>query len=474
MNSDLCFNNAYITSCDEMGNEKDNIPIPLSIQQLKDERDYVYDLLFEEEEHQSTSFEGYGRIQEEGGETPILYIQPIKKSLNFHHQHDPVKGTAKQGVFFNYESIEAGQAFTGEITGSENHLQAFKDEFKNETIFYVGRSRNTQYGKIILEWGAQIQPLEIESRQLEITGGKVSLTLLSEMIVYNEYGLSTNDTRYLETLLKQKTKNSSLKIEKTFIKNQEVENHVAVWKLRSPTKNCFKAGSCFLVSGLKEDDAEKLTELVKNGIGERRKQGFGKIAVNMQQAPELILTKCEKGKKKAQIKAPGNVPTQAKNVLTTLVKNLLKEHLELKAIMESKDFENLPSKSSIGRLEAILKAKKENSQKTGLELAEEFKKTLRNDLRKTAVDSLEKCHNRKQTLLEFITAKTVKVEDILTSTDHLIKEVNQLISEKITGMDLEAVIRLDKGFEEELYFIYFQTFFNTMRKRKKISPEEER
>ena len=150
LNGALCFDNAYITSCDEMGSEKENMPIPLSIQQLKDKSGNVYDLLFEEEEHKSASFDGYGRIQEAGGESPILYIQHIKKSLNFHHQHDPVKGTAKPGVFFNYESIDPGQTFTGEITGSQNLLQAFKDEFKNEKIFYVGRSRNTQYGKINL------------------------------------------------------------------------------------------------------------------------------------------------------------------------------------------------------------------------------------------------------------------------------------------------------------------------------------
>jgi CRISPR-associated protein Csx10 len=474
LNGALCFNNAYITSKDELGNEKENIPIPLSIQQLKDEENYVYDLLFEEEEHKSTSFEGYGRVQEEGGESPIIYTQPIKKSLNFHHQHDPVKGTAKQGIFFNYESIEPNQTFTGEITGSQNLLQAFKDEFKNETIFYVGRSRNTQYGKIKLEWGVQVQPLDIANRPLEITGGKVSLTLLSDLLIYNENGLSTNDTRCLETLLKHKIKNNDLKIEKAFIKNREVENYVAVWKLRSPSENCFKAGSCFLVSGLKEDDAEKLAELVKNGIGERQKKGFGKIAVNIQQTPGLILRKLEKGKKKAPIKAPGKVPDLTKNILATLVKNLLKEHLKLKAIMESKGFENLPAKSAIGRLEAILKAKKETSQKTGLELTEEYRKTLVNDLRKTAVDALEKCHNRQQTLLEFITAKTIKVEDILTLTDSLIKEVNRLISEKISGMDTEAVICSDRGFEQELYFIYFQTFFNTMRKRKKIYPGEER
>ena len=31
-----------------------------------------------------------------------------------------------------------------------------------------------------MEWGAQVQPLEIQSHPLEMPGGKVSLTLLSD------------------------------------------------------------------------------------------------------------------------------------------------------------------------------------------------------------------------------------------------------------------------------------------------------
>jgi CRISPR-associated protein Csx10 len=469
----ICFGNAYIASIEEEEKVKDNIPVPHSVQQMKDESGDVYDLLFHEPEKRSSALGGYGRIINLEDETSVIYIQPIKKSLNFHHQHDAAKGTVKQGIFFNYESIDAGQTFTGEITGSENHLRAFKDEVEKDKIFYVGRSRNTQYGKIKFEWVSGPRPIEIDSDQLDIYED-VSLTLLSDLILYNENGLSTTDPQVLENLLKRRIGNGGLNIKKAFIKNQEVENHVAVWKLRRPSENCFKAGSCFLVSGLTGDDGEKLAEMVKTGIGERRKEGFGKIAVNIQQDPELRLTKLEKDKKGPHIKAPKKIPGQAKNILTTLVKNLLSQHVELNAIMESKDFQKLPGKSLIGRLESILETVKEKSKDSVKTCSQEFKRTLGEDLRKTAADSLERCNNRKQTLLEFITGKSVKMEEILRSTEPSIKEINKLMTEKTGDMDLAAALRSEKDFEEELFFIYFHTFFTTMRRIKKISEEGER
>ena len=65
------------------------------------------------------------------------------------------------GNIYNYESIDAGQIFGGEILGDEKILR--------KLIAYVGRSRFTQYGKCLVTFGdvekvpAQIFPDKIFS-----------------------------------------------------------------------------------------------------------------------------------------------------------------------------------------------------------------------------------------------------------------------------------------------------------------------
>ena len=148
LQGDVRFTNAYIVSQDDRGNPRKNFPIPLSIQHEKKNETAFYDLLFYEDSiKQTVGKDGFVRM-----EVKSLYRQPVNKSLNFHHQRDPEKGTVKNGLIFNYESMDAHQTFEGNILGSCEALKEVLALFPNAQTAYIGRSRNAQYGKIRFEF----------------------------------------------------------------------------------------------------------------------------------------------------------------------------------------------------------------------------------------------------------------------------------------------------------------------------------
>ena len=434
LNGSLKFTNAYIVSYDDKNKTKNNIPLPISIQKNKDDETGIYDLLFSEDKEiankTTKTIGGFGSTTNSS-----LYEQAVKKSLNFHHERDSGTGTTKE--IFNYESIDAGQTFEGAIMGEENNLNELSNFLGKSLALNIGRSRSAQYGKVTFEF-IKDKPEDIP---VNSASGEISLTLLSDAIIYNEQGFSTTDKRDFKNALKEKLGNS-VEIKKSFVKTGEIENFVSVWKLRKPSETCFLMGSCFLISGANDD--KKLKELQINGIGERTHEGFGRVAIGMQ--TEKKLTK--RGYGESPINS-GTLPSIAKEIAKEAVKNYVRRTLELKALEECAKFDKKPpTKSLISRLEMAVRSRNCGAFISYLD-----------GLRDTAKDKLRKCHNGNDTLLEFLKGKEVKI-------DENIKEKIQKICNEIAFTPAD-----DTDFITSLYKSYFETFFGAMRKAKKMEKE---
>jgi len=436
LDGSLKFTNAYIVSIDDKKNINDNLPIPISIQKNKDDETDIYDLLFSEDKEIADKttkiIGGFGKIEKD-----LLYEQNVKKSLNFHHERDCDTGTTQKGMIFNYESIDSGQTFEGAIMGEENNLNELSNFLGKSLALNIGRSRSAQYGKVTFEF-IKDKPEDIP---VNSASGEISLTLLSDAIIYNEQGFSTTDKRDFKNALKEKLGNS-VEIKKSFVKTGEIENFVSVWKLRKPSETCFLMGSCFLISGANDD--KKLKELQINGIGERTHEGFGRVAIGMQ--TEKKLTK--RGYGESPINS-GTLPSIAKEIAKEAVKNYVRRTLELKALEECAKFDKKPpTKSLISRLEMAVRSRNCGAFISYLD-----------GLRDTAKDKLRKCHNGNDTLLEFLKGKEVKI-------DENIKEKIQKICNEIAFTPAD-----DTDFITSLYKSYFETFFGAMRKAKKMEKE---
>lgn len=439
LNGSLKFTNAYIISYNERNQIMNNCPIPISIQKDKDDENAIYDLLYNETDKATKIIGGFGKM-----DNGSIYEQKIRKSLNFHHERDPLSGTTKKGIIFNYESIDAGQTFEGAIIGEEGDLNNLFTFFGKIFETNIGRSRSAQYGKISFEF-VNNTPEDIP---VNTAKEKISLTLLSDTIIYNKYGFSTTDVTELENELKKRLGNK-IKIEKSFIKAGEIENFVSVWRLRKPSETCFLKGSCFLLSGI-NNNSDKLKELQINGIGKRTQEGFGRVAIGIQTKEKL--TKRDYGEVPD---ATVPLPATTKKIAEEAIKGYIKKKIELEALTEYTKFKELPTKSLISKLEMAVKTRdKNNITKYLINNNDDFTNYL-NKLRSTAQDNLKKCHNSNNTLLDFLQKKEVKIDNnIMIDIQAICNEIN---FNPATDID----------FTNSLYRLYFETFFSAMRKRKK-------
>lgn len=478
LQSKIIFSNAYIATYAENGKKLiANYPLPVSIRYEKDNENEIHDLLFEMGVEVPTKAIGsYGRLSFDGSKNSVEK-QNVSKSLNFHHQRDPQTGSSKEGLIFNYEAIDPDQVFVGEIScDSENskNLEKIKALFSGENIFYIGRSRNSQYGKIKFEWiePAQIiHPCSDDSLARKNETGQTVMTMLAPAIIYNAHGFSEvseeNLKRHLSNIFK-----TGFEITKSFFRTTEIENFVSVWGLPRPSETVFAAGSCFLLSGIKEEDRKKLYEIQVKGIGERRAEGFGRVIFDWQNSEIQDYIKID------SISPPQSILIAASKILKTIIKREIEKAIEEMALLEADEFtpkkadrfsRELPSKSLISRIEAMSQNMEENK----------FVDTIKDGLMDTAKRKLEKCLNNKENLIEFISKNKnllsrkiseIKIEkDRKTVTPKL--ELKNLLEDEKTGIDFKQELELNPEFQKRMFKKYYQVFFAVMRRKKKSENE---
>ncbi len=450
LSNELQFTNAYIISKNDRNEILNNYSIPFSIQHNKNNKGNVFDLLFQEAEEngekiQTNAFNEYGMIN---GKT--INYQPVKKSLSFHHERDPITGSTKKGLIFNYESINEKQIFEGYILGEESNLEKFHSEFEESFMVRIGRSKNVQYGKVNFDFIGEVEKSnsEIPDHKIENTTD-VTLTFLSDVILFNENGFSTTDPSVLLSYLQDKT-NSSVKIEGTkyFTKDNIIENYVSVWKLKRASEVSFKAGSCFKLTGVK--DPNKLKELQKEGVGERKNEGYGRIIFNYQRGE--INHSVNFSEQNRQVSKPlFPIPDIAKEKMKMIVQDLIIRQARYNAIIDENSFTDkkslAKSKSLVSRLESFVKESKDKA---------EFNKNLQ-QLRSTAKNKLESCRMGNKTFFDWMVNHNDLTADEIINNAKLIK-LNEILRE------ISYDVKSDTDFHNKLYQTYFLTFFAALRK----------
>ena len=444
LRGDVVFTNAYI--CDNLG--QNTYPVPLSFQKEKypenssksDNGTPIYDMLFIEDgiDKKTKSIEGYYFLENNN-----LHTVRVKRRLNFHHARDRETGTSKEGFIFNYDSIEEGQVFEGYIIGKEERLRQIIDTIEDD-IYYVGRSRSNQYGRIEFEI-IEREPVDFVHEKVPDfkNYGEIVLTLISDTIIYNGNGYSTTDTMDFEKELRRLV-GTDVHIKKAFIKQVEEEGFISVWKLKTPSEVCFKAGSCFL---LEKVDIERLKEIQKTGIGIRTNEGFGRFVIGLQSAKKIFApgeSNEEIVPKKPEVELPNNI----KGVAEKIISEYIKKQIQLKAINSAEEFttdpKRIPSKSLLAKLEGAVR---EGSLGTLLE-----------GLKKTAKNKLEHCRNSKKDLFEFLKNFSINIENEIKN-----------ISE---GLCDEISYKPERELRAELEKTYLLTFLSTMRKKMKQLERE--
>ncbi len=434
----LQMGNAYILSRDEYGEHR-HFPTPFSIEREK-HGTAVYDSLLSETDE--TKYIGdYCQLDADS-----LQIQPVETRIEFHHQRKRETGVSEEGLIFNYESLTPEQIFEGEIRGLKSDLELLIKYTGNQWTAFLGRSRNAQYGTVEFRF-LNNKPEEIPAPEIN-NAQQISMTLLSDLILYNEFGFPTVDVDDLEQELQKLL--GKVQIEKAFVKKNEVENFIGVWRLKKPSESCFKAGSAFLLK-LDSINTDKLKALQKNGLGERRHEGFGRVVFGWQNHPDLSLME----EAKPPITKPDFSPPQTiQDVVKSIIQNLLIERIKLQAANKQTEFVRLPSNSLIARLYSLADKCEGNQDSLCAEIKE---------FRKIAADQMRHCLSRDHNLMEFL-EKENPVEEFLRQPRE--KNIKLLCQEINYAPESDVILK------HKLINAYYTTFFSMMRKRK-ITEEKQ-
>lgn len=414
------------------------LPVPQCFQKEKGEGAVGYNLFFQEDFPVKTvAVDGYGLFEDDS-----LTKTSVKKTLNFHHCRDRKKGVSKEGLIFNYESIKEGQVFEGFIIGDNVTLKEFI-EIVNDGEYFLGRSKNNQYGKIKFEIvSKQAEEFSSETAyHIPSSTDEILLVLTSDTIIYNENGFSTTDISEFEKTIGCKVKNA-------FIRQIDFECFSSIWRLKIPSETCFKAGSSFLLE-IEGRDLERLLDLQKIGIGMRTHEGFGRFVIGLP-SHEKIYIKDEISHE--PLRPKDDVPLDVRSLLTSIVKDQFMKHIQNEAIKAAEDFSRdprrLPPKSLLAKLESLVR----DGRLT------EFLRP--NNIKDIARNNLERCVNRQGiTLLHYLSTYTVDIERILNDRQdirNLCKEINYEAGK------IESDLRI------ELTGKFLMSFLSTMRKLAKL------
>ncbi|UUO15805.1 RAMP superfamily CRISPR-associated protein [Dolichospermum heterosporum] len=221
-----------------------------------------------------------------------VLLYNVKRRINIHNKRDRKRGRGIEGsgAIFSYDAIDAGQTFQGVVLCKTQEDQAVIELLLQQKDVWLGGSQSAGYGhaKIELlnndhEW----YEVESASKKRIEKNENLTITLLSDTIIYDEYGQIVSNPETLRQILSE-----LLKEELKFQNNGIYASGIIVggfnrkWGLPLPQTPALVAGSVFVFEKI-DISSEKFQEFLDNankieekGIGERRVDGFGRLVFN--------------------------------------------------------------------------------------------------------------------------------------------------------------------------------------------------
>ncbi len=412
--------------------------LPLSLQHGKkgtpNEKN-ILDLLVNETPPGYKNLRGCGTV-----DGKKIFTASANKNISMHMsrsaEKERISGKSDEGHIYNYEALEEGQFFCGEILGEKFLLEKLNLENKTFTA-RVGRSKFTQYGKCKFTFQ------NIEEVKTADFGEKFYLRLESPLIPAEDYFIGAKEILENEIISKF---GENFNLGKIFASGVEVENFYMTMK--RPRVMALSAGTVFEIKVFKNltpADKKIICEKIYGGFGIRNEEGFGQVRF-WQPAK---FTFGEVGENKISEQKNFSAET-----LKIAQKILLEKYLEQIRIYAHKDAKKLSSQMRGGnfahffsRLNTLLSS----VEKKNLRLNFSQKISAESNSGKQFQDHLKKFCIDGQTLYNIFTQKLKMPYE------------NKKILENIE--ELSAEINFDeKNFDDEICREYLQNLFRFARK----------
>ena len=288
------FLNAYLENC---------VPTPRSWFFEKGEEEAIYDFAVEVEDED--------RELEKPEKVSMRYVgqgnyfdapqREVRIQTARNREYGRARGTEAKpdefpGNVYQYEPLSAGQSFVGQLLCRDEDVRELEKRLQGE--FHLGSGRTAGYGRVNItlydKKSYGVSPKNDDDRG-DLADGVTIVTLLSDVLVRDQYGVFSADPNTLaHTLLPQRETQGIetqgiASLQGTFIETTLVGGFNRKWGLFLPQQRAVAMGSVLVFKDLTEAQLGRLETLVENGVGERLNEGFGRIAINWQTSPTSLI-----------------------------------------------------------------------------------------------------------------------------------------------------------------------------------------
>lgn len=224
-------------------------------------------------------------------ETPEARFYKPPRQVNVHIALVEPNTRTDANKVYRYDALAAEEVLAGAIIAPDDFdLSLLRDLLAADPDLFLGGARTAGYGHVRVE-----EPRIVED-WIEYPAGQapedfVVVTLLSDAILRGPDGQHSTD---LSTALAERLGVSDLKTQRKYQRVDLVGGFNRKWGLPLVQTWALQAGSV-LVYDAQDVDAASLRAAVESGVGERRAEGFGRVAVNWHTASVVNWTRL-KGK----------------------------------------------------------------------------------------------------------------------------------------------------------------------------------
>ena len=359
------------------------IPTPLSWQRVKGDVERAYDLAINEptddEQFEPINLP-FCQLQVEDDQFEAATLVHPSHTTTVHTSRDRRYGRARSnsGAVYQYESLEAGQSFRAAILCEDDPDARQLQELLGERL-QLGGSRSGGYG-----WVQILKPKihdwdnwrEFELTRYEFAPRRISITLLSDVILRNSIGQYTVAAETAGEKISQ-VFGGGIRLrhlpERTFIRGTLIGGFNRKWGLPLTQTPAMRMGSV-IVFEIEDGDAptdDQMAQLELQGIGERRAEGFGRLGVNIHGNDNFSITdKITERSPPVSIIDPESVKI-AQRIVIRLLRRNLNETVARRANQLGIHITG-PSKSQLSRLRLIIREALGKSPTGGREILDSY------------------------------------------------------------------------------------------------------
>lgn len=241
-------------------------------------------------------------------------VQSVETEISYHHQRPDDKSlghaTDKDGEFYQLASISEGQVFKGDIYASGEATKLIVDKLSKLNQVRIGYAKNSEFGQVDFTLDSIEEVKDNKEKLYEF-----DVTLVSDMILYNDQGVLVADVETLKEYLNEYFKVDDLEVERSFLSYSTIGGFNVTWKHKKQVFTAIAKGS---VVHFKSDKGIDVEPLKSYFIGERISEGYGEIVFEANKKAEVIVHK------PSDVEETANNKNYGKTIQLLLEKELLR------------------------------------------------------------------------------------------------------------------------------------------------------